>query len=181
LQSGERHSAADRTDARFDSRTNTLIDLIQAGNFEFKEKGLSGKAQNARVEESGNMITLAGSSYLSDSDIRIEANEIRLDQRNNSVTAAKDVKTMTTSGDERVFVMSQRAERRGDRIVHSGAVELFRGAVYIKAEQLELLTKDNRLRAAGGVESVMGSLHTWSDRLDYDDHRRTAHYDSEGS
>src|SRR5207244_5709717 len=37
LKSGDRLSSADRTNARFAGRTNMLLELVQAGNFEFRE------------------------------------------------------------------------------------------------------------------------------------------------
>src|SRR5262249_38304654 len=35
LQSGARKTSADRTEGRFDSKTNNLVELVQSGNFRF--------------------------------------------------------------------------------------------------------------------------------------------------
>ena len=93
LQSGERKTSADRTQGRFDSKTNNLLELVQSGNFRFSEGSRQGSAQNARFENGGTIVSLDGSPVVTDTQMRLEASQIRLDQKANSFVATGNVKT----------------------------------------------------------------------------------------
>lgn len=176
LTSGERQTSADRTEARFESRTNTLLELVQTGSFQFKEDGRQGRSQRARIDDSGNLITLEGSPSVWDSQQHIEAGEIRLNQKNKSFVALQNVRTITKSGDERALVTAGRAEGGADTVIYTDNVQLWRGTAWLKAQKLEASSKENRFHAEGSVQSMMDAVRASSDRLDYDDKLRTAHY-----
>jgi LPS export ABC transporter protein LptC/lipopolysaccharide transport protein LptA len=176
LQSGERQSSADRTEARFDSRTSSLLELVQAGNFQFSEGMRAGRAQNARFEDGGTVVTLDGAPVVTDSQMRLEAGHIRLDQKDNSFVAAKNVKTVTINSGERVLVRSGQAEGTAESVVYTGNAQLWRGSVYIHGERLAASSRENRLHAEGKVQSNMESIRAVSDQLDFDDKAHIAHY-----
>ncbi|HYR89795.1 MAG TPA: LPS export ABC transporter periplasmic protein LptC [Terriglobia bacterium] len=177
MRSGERETRADRTDARFDSRTNSLVELVQSGNFQFRDAQFQGRAQNARFEEGGTVATLDGSPVVTNAQMRMEAGQIRLSQKDNSFSAARNVKTVTKDAAEPVLVTSSRAQGTGDTIVYTENVHLWRGnTTNIKAQRLEISTKDNRFKADGKVESKFEAIRASSDKLDYDDSRGEAHY-----
>jgi len=177
MRSGERESRADRTEARFDSRTNSLVELVQSGNFQFRDTQFQGRAQNARFEEGGAVATLDGSPVVTNAQMRMEAGQIRLNQKDNSFSAARNVKTVSKGSAEPVLVTSSRAQGMGDTIIYTENVQLWRGNdTNIKAQRLEISTKDNRFKADGKVQSKFEAIRASSDRLDYDDSRGEAHY-----
>lgn len=188
LKSGQQESEADETRARFDSRTNTLVELVQKGAFRFKDSNYEGSAQNAKFEEGGTLVTLDGSPVVTDSEKRLEASEIRLDRKTNSFVATKNVRTFFKNSAEPVFVKAARACRGASReceveggagaLLYTGNVELWRGEAYIKSERIEAATvgKTNRLRASGKVSSNFNNVRVTAGKLDYDDERGVAHY-----
>ena len=176
LRSGERQSSADRTEARFDSRTNTLLELVQTGNFQFRDEQFEGVAQKARFEEGGSVVTLDGSPVVTSSQMRMDAGQIRLNQSNNSFIALRNVNTLTKKTDEPVLVKAARAEGAEDTIVYTDNVQLWRGSAYIKAGRLEISNKDNGLHAQGRTQSNFDGIRAVSDKLDYDDGLGIAHY-----
>jgi lipopolysaccharide transport protein LptA len=176
LQSGERKTSADRTEGRFDSKTNNLVELVQSGNFRFTEGVRQGTAQNARFENGGSVVILEGSPALTDAQMRIEAGQIRIDQKENSFAATRNVKTLSRNAAEPVLVTAAAAEGGADSISYSHNVQLWRGTAYIQAEGLQVSTRNNSLHAEGGVRSTIEGVRATSDKLDYDDADRTAHY-----
>jgi LPS export ABC transporter protein LptC/lipopolysaccharide transport protein LptA len=176
LQSGERQSSADRTEAHFDSRTSSLLELVQTGNFQFSEGMRAGRAQNARFEDGGAVVTLDGAPVVTDSQMRLEAGHIRLNQKDSSFVAAKNVKTVTINSGERVLVRSGQAEGTAESVVYTGNAQLWRGTVFIRGERLAASTRDSRLQAEGKVQSNIESIRAASDRLDFDDKVHIAHY-----
>jgi lipopolysaccharide transport protein LptA len=176
LQSGERKTSADRTEGRFDSKTNNLLELVQSGNFRFSEGTRQGTSHNARFENGGAVVTLDGSPVVTDAQMRLEARQIRLNQKESSFFAAGSVKTLSKGSAEPVLVTAARAEGGADTIIYSQGVQLWRGAAHIQAERLEVSSRNNSLRAAGQVRSSIEGVRATSDTLEYDDASRIAHY-----
>jgi LPS export ABC transporter protein LptC/lipopolysaccharide transport protein LptA len=177
LQSGQRKTSADRTEGRFDSKTNNLLELVQSGNFRFTEGVRQGTAQNARFENGGTVVKLEGSPILTDAQIRLEAGQIRLDQKENSFVATRNVKTLTRNTPEPVLVTAGTAEGGADNINYAQNVQLWRGTAYIQAEHLLVSSRNNSLHAEGRVRSSIEGVRATSDKLEYDDASRIAHYE----
>src|SRR5205085_2098680 len=57
----DRRSSADRTNARFDGHTNMLLELVQTGNFQFRDPQYQGHANTARFETDRTIGTTDGS------------------------------------------------------------------------------------------------------------------------
>jgi LPS export ABC transporter protein LptC/lipopolysaccharide transport protein LptA len=176
LRSGGRSTSADTTEARFDNRTNRLIELVQTGNFQFAEADRSGRAARARLEDGGTVIDLEGSSVILLPEMQLQAGRIRFDQRNNSFAAAGNVRTVTRNSGERVLVSSGRAEGNDSGVTYTDNVQLWRGTTEIKSDRLVVARADNSLHAEGQVRSNLDSFRARSDKLDYDDRQRMAHY-----
>jgi len=82
-----------------------------------------------------------------------------------------------------VLVKAQRAEGGSESVLYSGAVQLWRGAAYIKATRLDASVKDQqstKVHAEGGpgapVQSYLQNMRVTSDTLDYDDSAGVARY-----
>jgi LPS export ABC transporter protein LptC/lipopolysaccharide transport protein LptA len=179
LKSGDRLSSGDRTNARFDGRTNMLLELVQTGNFQFRDPQYQGRAATARSEEGGTVVTLEGSPVVTDSEKRLEAAQIRLNQKDNSFTATRNVNVLMKNSDEQVLVKAAHAEGSGDSMQYTGNVQLWRGDAYIKADRLEAAGQEKRnmrVHAEGKVQSILHAVRASSDKLDYDDTQGLAHY-----
>jgi len=179
---GDQESSADQTTARFDSRTNSLIDLVQTGNFHFRTSQYEGSAQSGRFDEGGTVITLEGSPVVTDSEKRLEAAEIRINQKDNSFVATKNVSTLMKNPNERILVKAARAEGAADSMLYTGNVQLWRGDTYIKAERIKAFGQGQKpnvhaeAKPGGKVESHLQNIRATSDTLDYDDSHGVVRY-----
>jgi lipopolysaccharide export system protein LptA len=179
LKSGDRLSSADRTNARFDGRTNMLMDLVQTGNFQFKDPQYQGHSLSARFEDGGKVVTLEGAPVVNDAEKRLEASKIRLNQDGNSFSATKDVSILMKNSDQQVLVKAQQGDGNADSMTYTGNVRLWRGDAYIRADRLESRGEDKekmRLHAEGSVQSILNGVRATSEKLDYDDTMGVAHY-----
>jgi len=176
-------SSSNQTRARFDNRTNTLEELVQNGDFHFRTSQYEGRAQTGRFDEGGTVITLEGSPVVNDSEKQLEAAQIRLNQKDNSFVATKNVSTLMKNPNQRVLVKAARAEGGADSMLYSGGVRLWREDTYIKAERLKATGQgDQNLSVhaeaahGGKVESHIQNIRSTSDTLDYDDSRGVMRY-----
>ena len=179
LKSGDRLSSADRTNARFDGRTNMLLELVQTGNFQFKDPQYQGHAATARFENGGTIVTLEGSPVVTDTEKRLEGAQIRLNQKDNSFVATRNVNVLMKNSDGQLLVKSAHAVGNPESMLYTGNVQLWRGDAYIKADRLEAQGKEKqntRVHAEGKVQSILQAVRANSDKLDYDDAQGLAHY-----
>jgi lipopolysaccharide export system protein LptA len=176
LRSGTQNTSADRTQARFDAATNSLIELAQTGNFRFQEGERSARSGRARFEENGSVVILEGSPAVSDPKMRIEADTIRLNQTDNSFLATGRVSTIPKDSGEPILVKAERAEGNAERITYSNGVQMWRANADLRSERLIASRGDNRLHAEGKVLSNLHGIRVRSDRFDYDEKQQNAHY-----
>jgi len=183
----DQDSSADQTKARFDNRTNMLIDLVQTGNFQFRTSQYKGHAQNGKFEDGGNIVILEGAPVVNDSEKQLEAAQIRLNEKDNSFIATKGVRTLMKGSDEQVLVKADRAEGASDSMLYTGNVQLWRGDTYVKAARLTAAgqgqgqgqqnSKVHAEAAPGGkVQSNLQNVRAASDILDYDEAQENIHY-----
>ncbi|HEY2384590.1 MAG TPA: LPS export ABC transporter periplasmic protein LptC [Terriglobia bacterium] len=180
---GGQESSADQMDARFDSRTNMLIELVQKGHFQFRSPQYEGHAQRGRFEDGGDVVVLDGSPVVNDSEKHLQAEQIRLNQKDNSFIATKNVSTVMKNSDEQILVKAARAEGGSDSMLYTGSVQLWRGDTYIKSDRLKASgmgdqnSKVHAEAAPGGkVQSTLQNVRSTSDTLDYDQDGGTIHY-----
>ena len=180
---GGLESSSEQTRARFESGTNMLLELVQSGNFQFRTPQYEGRAQSGRFVEGGAVVTLEGAPVVSDSQQRLEAEQIRVNQKDNSFIATNNVSTLLKNPKQPVLVKAARAESGPDSVLYTGNVQLWRGDVYIRAELLRASGQDRqkgKLHAEGGpkrqVQSTMQNIRTTSDTLDYDDETGLVRY-----
>ncbi len=176
LRSGPRRTSADRTEARFNNRTSELVELTQTGNFQFEEGPRSGRSARARIEDGGNIVTFEGSPVILLPEMRLQADRIRINQKEGSFVATTNVRTTRRNSAERVLVTADRAEGTAEGITYTNNVQLWSGATEIKSDRLVASTASNTLHADGKVRSNLGTFRATSDKLDYDDKQGVAHY-----
>ena len=179
-------SSSDQTRARFENRTNMLLELVQRGSFEFRTPQYQGRAQSGRFEEGGTVITLEGSPVVNDAEKRVEAAKIQINQKDNSFVATTKVSTLLKNsstpgkgqehGNDVVRVKADRAEGGSDSMLYTGSVQLWRGEAYIKADRLSASgqgQQNARVHAeaasGGTVQSFLQNVRATSDSLDYDE------------
>jgi LPS export ABC transporter protein LptC/lipopolysaccharide transport protein LptA len=185
----DQESSADQTRARFDNRSNMLLQLVQTGNFQFRTPQYQGRAQSGQFVDGGNIVILTGSAVVNDSEKHLEAAEIRLNQNDNSFVATKNASTLVTNTDEKVLVKAARVEGGADSMLYTGNVQLWRGDTYIKAERLTASgqggqgkqgQQNSKVHAEaapnGRVQSYLQNVKATSDTMDYDESNGTIHY-----
>jgi lipopolysaccharide transport protein LptA len=177
----DQESSADRTNARFDNRTNMLIDLLQTGNFVFQTPQYQGRAQSGKFEDGGDVVTLEGSPVVNDSEKQMQAAQIRLNQKDNSFVATKNVTALMKNSDERVLIKAAKAEGGSNSMLYTGNVQLWRGDTYVKAERLTASgdQENSKVHAespGGRVQSNLQNVQAKSDLLDYDQAGGSIHY-----
>jgi LPS export ABC transporter protein LptC/lipopolysaccharide transport protein LptA len=179
---GGQVSSADQTNARFDSRTNMLIELVQTGNFQFRTPQYEGHAQRGKFEDGGNIVVLDGAPVVNDSEKHLEAAQIRLNEKDNTFVATKNVTTLMKNTEQRVLVKAAKAEGGSESMLYTGNVQLWREDTYVKAQRLTASGDQENSRihaeaAAGArVQSTLQNVRTTSDTLDYDQALGTIHY-----
>jgi lipopolysaccharide export system protein LptA len=185
----DQESSADQTRARFDNRSNMLLQLVQTGNFQFRTPQYQGRAQSGQFIDGGNIVTLTGSAVVNDSEKRLEAAEIRLNQNDNSFVATKNASTLMKNTDEQILVRAARVEGGADSMLYTGNVQLWRGDTYVKAERLTASGQGGQAAQSqqsskvhaeaapnGRVQSNLQNVRATSDTLDYDESKGTIHY-----
>jgi lipopolysaccharide transport protein LptA len=170
LKDRRRESSADRTEALFDSRTNTLRELIQAGNLEFQIADYQGRAENGRLEPGGDFI-LVGTAYIASRQARLDAGQIVIKQRDHFVFATGNVNSVTGGPDEPIVITAARAQGGPGLMTYAGNVQLSHGNVQVRADRLQAFTgtaERTRFHAEGSVQSNLTSIRAVSPKLDYD-------------
>jgi LPS export ABC transporter protein LptC/lipopolysaccharide transport protein LptA len=180
---GDQESAADRMNARFDSRTNMLIELVQTGHFQFRTPQYQGHAQRGTFKDGGNIVVLDGAPVVNDSEKHIEAAQIQLNEKDNSFIATRNVSTLLKNSDQQTLVKAARAEGGAESMLYTGSVQLWRGDTYIKADRLTASGKgeqNSKVYAeaveGGKVQSTLKNVRSSSDTLDYDEAAESIHY-----
>jgi lipopolysaccharide export system protein LptA len=182
---GDQESSADQMNARFDSRTNMLIELVQTGHFQFRTPQYQGHAQRGTFKDGGNIVVLDGAPVVDDSEKHLEAAQIQLNEKENSFLATRNVSTLMKNSDQQmqVLVKAARAEGGSESMLYTGSVQLWRGDTHIKADRLtasgngEQNSKVHAEAAGGGkVQSTLKNVRSTSDTLDYDEAAGTIHY-----
>jgi lipopolysaccharide export system protein LptA len=183
---GDQESSADRMNARFDSRTSMLIELIQTGNFQFRTPQYQGHSQRGTFKDGGNIVILDGSPVVNDSEKHVEAAQIQLNEKDNSFVATRNVSTLMKNSDPQmqILVKAARAEGGSESALYTGGVQLWRGDTYIKADRLTASGNEEQSRkvhaetAPGGkaVQSTLKNVRSTSDTLDYDEAGGQVHY-----
>jgi lipopolysaccharide transport protein LptA len=121
---------------------------------------------------------------VNDPDKRLEASQIRINQKDNSFVATRNVSTLLKNPKEPVLVKAARAEGGAESILYIGNVQLWRGDAYVQADRLNATggqgRQNGKVRAEGGsgrkVQSVLKNIRATSDTLDYDEAGGLARY-----
>jgi lipopolysaccharide export system protein LptA len=157
-------------EARFDAASGQLAELQQSGDFRYEEGDRRGHAEQAKLEQLKNLITLTGGARLWDAAGATSAAVIFLNQDSGDMTAEgevrsirqpeakKDPKKPQRSLLDPAIAMQAVAERmmardRNQWIRYEGKAKLWQGSDRIEADAVEINRKSRLLNAWGSVIS----------------------------
>jgi LPS export ABC transporter protein LptC len=178
LTANGRETQADRTHARFDSRTNRLVELTQEGRFSFKDPQRHGSANNATFEEGFAVARLRGAVHITEDKTTIETDALEVDDRAQTQSASGHVKVLSTDRNNPLLITSDSANRTANTVKYAGHVKVYQNAGSIEADSLEapLDAKSFSGTAEGHVFTTLRNARAWADHLDYSDQTEIAHY-----
>lgn len=139
--------------------------LEQAGSVRFHEADRQATAAQARTVRSTGLVTLNGSSVLSDSTSRTTAASVTISEQSGELQASGGVVStyLATSGNPAANLGLETAHISSDslsgstssgHIVYSGHARLWQGDSVLQAEQIEVWRDDQKLEAKGHVVAI---------------------------
>ena len=152
-------------EARFNPRTNQMVNMQQSGDFAYQEGDRKARATKATLDSDHNVIVLDAAARVSDATGATAADLIHLDQRTGDFTADGNVvssrmpdrdpkkNSEMLSGDEPLEATARKMQSRNhNRTIHyEGAVHLWQGANQIRADVVDIdRSSDKRTLIADG-------------------------------
>jgi lipopolysaccharide export system protein LptA len=178
LTANGRETQGDRTHARFDSRTNRLVELKQDGRFSFKDQGRHGTANTATFQEGFVVANLEGDVHITEDKTSIESGILEINDRTQTQTASGHVKVFSTDPGNPLLVTSDFANRTANTVRYTGHVHVYGNSGSMEADSLEspLNAKSFSGTASGHVFTTLRNARVWADHLVYNDETEIAHY-----
>ena len=164
------------TKAVFDADQGVLISLVQTGGAEFVQGGRRAWADRLEHLQDG-QVHLTGSAGVSDEEINLGAEKIRLGQDASTFEASDSVRLVLSDDEFPILIEGEHAEGDDSSVVFSSSSELWRDNLNITAStSMEIELDPRRFHASGDVASTLGSFRVWADRLDLDVDAETVRY-----
>jgi lipopolysaccharide export system protein LptA len=191
-------------EAFFDAKTGQMTQMSQWNDFEYEEGPRRARAARAVFDNARAVITLTESARVWDASGSTAGDEIALNQANGEMEAQGGVTSTWLSADQPAAgggmmsgpePLQARARRmttaqRNTLIRYEGGAVLWQGPSRLAAERVLIDRAGGRLRAEGGVTSLIpderggtgarkktaASSTVRAPSLDYDDKRKLAHY-----
>ncbi len=193
-------SFADKLEATFDPANGTLREVVQSGNFQFRDGPRQGSAQQAHYAAATQMLTLTGKPQISDPQSRMSCERIKLDLANDAAEGWGHVvgSQLDPKGGEPTHVLADKmvAERPSQVVHYDGHVRAWRGADVVETSSLDVYRMQRRMSSdapvvtshlqpaslVSGTAPVAGAkaetrpVTIRADRLDYFDQGGKASY-----
>jgi LPS export ABC transporter protein LptC/lipopolysaccharide transport protein LptA len=173
-------SWSDELDAKFDTTTQQLVTLEQAGNFRFRDGDREAKADRADYSDQGQMLNLIGRPLLWDSETRIRATQFRVNLRSGTAEGYNGVKSthferarvappvtsppvpqtaQSKDGQDleattNVLADRVRAERESQFVRYEGHVRAWNGFDVVESPSLDIYRKQQRVVSGSRVVSI---------------------------
>jgi len=181
--------------------------VVQEGDFKYSEGDRNGVAERAAYDGQRDFLTLRGGRPMGwDSKSRLQADEIDYDRDKDEMHARGDVRTTyfnreATSGStpfnkkskSPTYMTAERVDERGNDSVaiYTGHARGWQDDNFVKADRIELYNDENRMVAAGHVESALYTIEretspgkretvpafATAEHMTYSDERRLVHYE----
>jgi lipopolysaccharide export system protein LptA len=155
-------SSADRLEAAFETATQTLRQVEQAGNFQFRDGDRQASAQEARYLTATQVLTLTGRPQVWDSNSRMKCTLLLLDLRNDTAEATgkvqathlrNEVQTDASRHPEPTNVLADRmmAQRRSQFVHYEGHVRAWHGPDVVESSALDVSRTERRVSSGSEV------------------------------
>ncbi len=162
-------SSSERMEATFDPSTQTLGQVEQAGDFQFRDGDRRATADRATYSTSARAFTLIGHPEISDANSRMSAEHIFLDLGTDTATGLGKVRsTHFATADRReaggssprpagagepTHVLADRmlAQRRSQVVHYEGHVRAWHGANVVEASSLDVYKNERRVSSGSRV------------------------------
>jgi LPS export ABC transporter protein LptC/lipopolysaccharide transport protein LptA len=157
-------SQADRLDAAFDVGTQTLREVWQTGNFQYREGDRQASADQARYDTQTQGMLLLGHPQVWDSNSRVKCQKITIDMRTNTSTGEGKVQAVHLPSPTRgaaptqarplptnVLADRMMAYRQSQTIHYEGNVRAWQGTDVVGASALDVFRTQKRVNAGSQV------------------------------
>lgn len=144
-------SKADRLDAEFDPRTQTLHDVTQSGDFRYRDGDRQGSSDEAHYDPETQTMVLEGHPQVWDSSSRTRAQHMSVDMRTNTATGEGRVQAShlrspapgtpapsTPSTPLNVLADKMVAERQSQTVRYEGHVRAWQGTDIVESSSLDV-------------------------------------------
>jgi lipopolysaccharide export system protein LptA len=165
-------STADQLLATFDEATHALKQVIQSGNYTFRDGDRNASAEESVYAAAAQDVTLTGHSRLWDAESQAKCERLRFDLATDIAEGIGKVQsTHLGSGDQTANgqardptnVLADRmvAQRRGQFVHYEGHVRAWRGADVVESTSLDVYRKGKRM--SSGAQVLTSHLQPASD------------------
>jgi lipopolysaccharide export system protein LptA len=175
----ERVTTSREFDVAFASGAGTISSITQSGDFKYVEGTRTATAQRARYSVSDNLITASGSPRVTDTNLELTANTIRLNRATGDMAAEGEVKTsyqqaggrpnaqtgaMFGSGDPIHATAPAMTAKRTGQARYSGGARLWQGANIVQAPAIEFDRERGTLVAQGTAAQPASTVFVQPDK-----------------
>jgi len=155
-------STADQLLATFDEATHALKQVIQSGNYTFRDADRNASAEESVYVAAVQGVTLTGHSRLWDAESQTKCERLRVDLATDTAEGIGKVQSIHLgSGDQAANgqapdptnVLADRmvAQRRGQFVHYEGHVRAWRGADVVESTSLDVYRKGKRMSSGAQV------------------------------
>lgn len=193
-------SFADRLEATFDPASGMLRDVVQSGNFQFRDGPRKGRAQQAHYTAASQILALTGKPQISDPQSNLTCQRLSIDLANDTAEGWDHVQgsQLDPNGGEPTHVLADKvvAERPSQVVHYGGRVRAWRGADVVETSSLDVYRLQRRMSSdapvvtshlqpaslvsgtppAAGAKPETRPVTIRADRLDYFDQGGKASY-----
>jgi lipopolysaccharide export system protein LptA len=157
-------SQADRLDAIFDAGTQTLREVRQTGNFQYRDGDRQASSDEAHYDAQGQTMLLLGHPQVWDASSRIRAQTMTIDLRTNTSTGEGKVQAThlpspvpgkpapkTAPAPTNVLADRMVAQRQSQVVRYEGHVRAWQGTDVVESSALDVFRTEKRLSSGSQV------------------------------
>jgi lipopolysaccharide export system protein LptA len=162
--STSQQSLADRLDASFDPGTQTLREVLQAGNYQYRDGDRQASADNAHYDALTQTMLLLGHPQVWDPNSRVKCQKITMDMRTNTSFGEGNVQAThlpspqpgapaasTPALPTNVLADRMLARRQSQTIHYEGHVRAWQGTDVVQSSSLDVFRAEKRVSSGSQV------------------------------
>ncbi|MGD0222183.1 MAG: LPS export ABC transporter periplasmic protein LptC [Terriglobia bacterium] len=157
-------SQADRLDALFDVGTQTLREVLQTGNYQYRDGDRQAKADKSNYSANAQNMVLLGHPEVWDTNTRIKCQKITIDMRTNTFTGEGQVQSAhlpspapgappatTPALPTNVLADKMVARRQSQTVHYEGHVRAWQGTDVLESSSLDVYRTERRVSSGSQV------------------------------